>query len=505
MKKIKKRQCVLIMTDTTRRDILGCYGNRRMKTPNLDRLCEQGVRYDNAYCCQPVCGPARSSVFTGLAPHSNGVVSNCVPLGQNVRTLGQMLNDSGVHAAYIGKWHLDAADYFGSGVAPLGWDRDTWYDMKCYLGELTPEQRLMSRQSQTAYDESLTEDFTYAYRCTQRAVDFLDKHSDEDFLLVVSYDEPHGPCICPAPWNTMYENFRWDDNPNFTDDLSKKPFYQTLWAKDAINRSAEEINKPSKMLSLFLGCNSFVDKEIGRVIDSIDRNCPEALVIYTSDHGDMLGNHRLQMKNAACYREIANIPLIVRGGACGAVCSHMASHVDITPTILDYFNVPIPKIIEGKSMLWQIHNPELMLNEAVYTEWTRYEQDHDGFGGLQLMRAVTTRRYKLVIHLCDSDEFYDLQSDPYEINNIIDDNRYAQERNHLHDLLLEHMNTTRDVYRGYQWECRPWRKDKTARWENDGFTRQRNNEPLESRPLDYDTGLEVSAYSRQKTTNDEKN
>ena len=505
MQKTSKKQCVLIMTDTTRRDMLGCYGNSRMKTPNLDRLAKKGIRYDNAYSCQPVCGPARSSIFTGLSPHSNGVVSNCVPLGENVRTLGQMLTDNSIHSVYIGKWHLDASDYFGSGIAPQGWDRDAWYDMKCYLGELTPEQRLKSRQSQTAFDESLTEDFTYAHRCTGRAVDFLDKHSDENFMLVVSYDEPHGPCICPAPWNRMYENFRWDDNPNFSDDLSKKPLYQSLWAKEAVNQSSDEINKPSRMLSLFLGCNSFVDREIGIVLDKLEQCCPDALIIYTSDHGDMLGNHRLQMKNAACYREIANIPLIIKGGARGAVCTHMASHVDITPTILDYFGIPVPKIIEGKSMLSQLYNPDEKINEAVFTEWTRYEQDHDGFGGLQLMRAVTTERYKLVIHLCDTDEFYDLEKDPYEVCNLINSSDYEIPRNHLHDLLLEHMNITRDVYRGYQWECREWRKDRIPRWENDGYTRQRNNEPLEPRPLDYDTGLEISDYSRPKTTNDMKN
>ena len=82
------------MTDTTRRDMLGCYGNEAMKTPNLDKLSKEGVRFDNAYSCQPVCGPARSAIFTGLMPHSNGVVSNCVPLGCDVKNLGQMLSGS---------------------------------------------------------------------------------------------------------------------------------------------------------------------------------------------------------------------------------------------------------------------------------------------------------------------------------------------------------------------------------------------------------------------------
>ena len=104
------------------------------------------------------------------------------------------------------------------------------------------------------------------------------------------------------------------DYPNFQDDLSKKPLFQQLWAKDAIHKTLDEINKPSRMLSLFLGCNTFVDHEIGRVLEVIDKEVPDALVIFTSDHGDMLGAHRLQGKNACAYKEITNIPLIIRGG-----------------------------------------------------------------------------------------------------------------------------------------------------------------------------------------------
>ena len=176
-------------------------------------------------------------------------------------------------------------------------------------------------------------------------------------------------------------------------------------------------------------------------------------------------------KNAAAYREVANIPLIIKGGAKGCVEDAMASHIDIAPTIMDYFGLPIPKLLEGKSMLPQIYEPSKEINDVVYTEFTRYELDHDGFGGLQIMRAVMSKRYKLVIHLLDSDEFYDLEKDPYEMNNLIDDETYTEIRNEMHDRLIEHMNSTRDLYRGYQWRMRPWRKDFIPNWENEGYTR----------------------------------
>ena len=161
--KNRKRQVVFIMTDTTRADMLGCYGNKDMITPNLDALAKDGVRFDRAYTCQPVCGPARSAIFTGLYPHSNGSITNSYPLGANVKTLGQRLSDNGIHSAYIGKWHLDGGDYFGLGVCPDGWDPDYWYDIKCYLDKLSTNERHSSRKP-VNNKEQKSESFIYAYR-----------------------------------------------------------------------------------------------------------------------------------------------------------------------------------------------------------------------------------------------------------------------------------------------------------------------------------------------------
>jgi uncharacterized sulfatase len=101
------KKIVIVMTDTQRADMLGCYGNPDMKTPNLDRLAAGGIRFDRAYCVQPVCGPARSALFTGTYPHTNGSWANCLPLGQQTRTLGQRMQARGFHTAYkIGRAHV---------------------------------------------------------------------------------------------------------------------------------------------------------------------------------------------------------------------------------------------------------------------------------------------------------------------------------------------------------------------------------------------------------------
>ena len=240
-----KRQVVFLMTDTTRKDMVGCYGNEKMKTPNLDRLAAEGIRYENAYTCQPVCGPARSAIFTGTFPHTNGMVTNSIAMGDNVKTIGQRLSDHGIACGYIGKYHLDGGDYFGNGRCPEGWNPDYWYDMKTYLNELSDADKVRSRDPKEAYKEGFSEEFTYAHRCSNRAIRYLEEFQDQDFFLTVSYDEPHGPSLCPAPFNHMYGGFQFEHNPSFQDDLSKKPFMQRLWAGKNLYASEEKINQAS--------------------------------------------------------------------------------------------------------------------------------------------------------------------------------------------------------------------------------------------------------------------
>jgi len=226
--------------------------------------------------------------------------------------------------------------------------------------------------------------------------------------------------------------------------------------------------------------------------------------MYTSDHGEALEAHSLTRKGPSVYEEIAHVPLLIRGGAyCPspkrAVYSSVASHIDVVPTILDYFGMPILPSLSGTSMRAVIEHPDgPRLHEAVFVEFHRYEIDHDGFGGIQLMRAAISDRYKLAEFLLEAtDEFFDRESDPYEVKNFIDDPAHKEARDHLQELLLAFMNDTRDPFRGYQWRCRPWNpvvKD----WECDGCTRQRPSGPGELIQLDYDTGMEITETIRRK-------
>lgn len=490
------RQIVMIITDTQRPDVLGCYGNRRMATPHLDRLAGEGLRFQRAYTASPVCGPARAALFTGLMPHSANSWANGMALGANVPTLGRRLRDAGFSTAYIGKWHLDGGDYFGLGRAPVEWDSKCWYDMRNYLEELSPEDRVRSRQAATNRD-GIAAEFTFGHRVSNRALKFLQQHRERDFLLVVSYDEPHHPYLCPPPFATMYQGDELPPGDNAADPLEDKPLAHRLWA--AAHPSPTDSQR-REFLRDYLGCNSFVDSEIGRVLAEVDRTAPQALVIFTSDHGELLGAHRMMGKGAAMYEEITRVPLLMRWPgrvSAGAVCDSLVSHVDLVPTVLEAAGLPAAPWLDGFSLAPTLTNPGQPIRDAVTIEYGRYEVDHDGQGGFQPIRCMYDGRHKLVLNLLDRDELYDLVSDPDELHNLIHEPACAAVRNALHDRLLAEMNRTRDPFRGYQWAHREWRELPVS-WAGDGMTRQREHEDYEPRQLDYSTGLAMDQAVRKK-------
>lgn len=491
------KQVILIMTDTQRKDMIGCYNKyKEMFTPNLDKMAMEGVRYERAYTCQPVCGPARSSIFTGTYPHTNGMLGNSMSFNQTTITIGQRLSNAGIHSAFIGKWHLDGGDYFGNGLCPDGWDPKYWYDMRNYLDDKDESERFKSRQFESALNEDVPDKFTFAHGCTDRAIKFIKDNSDKDFFLVVSYDEPHHPFIAPNKNFEKFKNHHHTDYGNLNDSLKEKPEHIKVWSE-----SEGEFDYSAYGL---MGCNSFVDSEIGRVLKVQEKYTEDALVMYTSDHGDALGAHGIANKGPAMYDEITNIPLIIKWKniiKANDKSQNVVSHINIVPTIMDVFELQLPESLEGTSLLTGLLNPDKTISKYAFMEFSRYEIDHDGFGGYQPIRAVTDGRYKLSVNLLTSDELYDTKMDPGEMINLINSKKHNEIRDSLHDEMLKWMNDTRDPFRGYYWERRKWRKDASpATWDYTGMTRQRATEQGETEQLDYMTGLPYTKRVRGKGT-----
>lgn len=505
---MSKRQAILFLIDTQGANNVGCYRpDLALGTPHIDRLASQGVRFNAAYTCSPVCGPARAALLTGLFPHSNGVLANAMAPHLDLPTIGQRLQAAGLATGYVGKWHLDGSDYFGDGRCPPGWDPRYWFDGRNYLASLANDaERALSREVLGPAEvarHGLTSEFTHAHRSVDRALAFIREHRDRDFFLVVSIDEPHHPWICPEPFVSAFEDFAFPV-PNAEDPLTDKPRSQREWAAHPPYWKPEFTTRDGRTTMRHprhFGCNSYADSQVGRVLAAVAAESPEALIVYTSDHGDMFGSHRLHGKGPCVYEEIARIPLLVRwpGHVPAAVVSDgPVSLIDLVPTFLEFFGVPVPDLVQGRSLLRQCREPGHRTNAHVFMEFNRFEIDHDGFGAFAPIRCICDGRHKLAINLLDTDELYDLAEDPLELRNRIAETASAEVRDRLHAALIAWMNRTRDPLRGPHWLRRAW-GDPEAGSTWGGPTRPRPaDEPWYPRSLLYETGQPVDRYEYAK-------
>jgi uncharacterized sulfatase len=466
-------------------------------------------------------------MFTGIYPHTAGAWANNLPLGDNILTMGQRFRDNGYRTAYVGKWHLDGHDYFGTGICPAGWEEAYWYDGANYLSELSEDEITLWRRGLNSVAQLRAHDirpaFTWAHRVSERAIQFLRSQgapslrSGQAFLLVVSYDEPHHPYTCPPEYAERFVEYDYPVGLGAYDDLQGKPAHHREWAASFARRAQASPERSVRVPAghvpreragtvrhpLYLGCNSFVDSEIGRVIDAVHRYAPDdTYIIFTSDHGDMLGAHQLWGKGPAMYEEIAHIPLIVEppgGMAGGAVNETLVSHIDLLPTMLALAGLDIPPILEGESIVPLMEGQE-DLERAVHIEFQRYEIEHDSWGGFQPVRCIVKGRFKLVLNLLQADpdrgdELYDLKGDPAELHNLIAHPAYAGIRDMLHDQLLDWMYARRDPFRGPCWERRPWRTSRRFGWR--GAFRPRPADGYAPVVRDYDTGLPATGVKER--------
>jgi len=451
---------VIIMTDTQNKSMVGAYGNPSVDTPNLDKLAASGVRFERAYTTCPLCTPARGAIFSGLYPQINGAWTNNVSPHANIALMGEIFQHYGYRTAYTGKWHLEGVSYFGDGVPGGGFEPDWWYDGKLYaedIGSNLFQQYRTCKTSDALRQAGFTEEKMWGHRVANRAIDFLQQVGNDAFTLVVSFDEPHGPCVAPPEY---WEKFAAEDipkPPNHGASLEGKPHLQHIqralfgepdWERDVAWKQH------------FFGCNSYIDREIGRVIDTVNTlHSSDTVIIYTSDHGDMLEAHGLHGKGPMMYEEITNIPFIVRvpDGPAGVVSQALVSHLDIIPTMLNLEGIEIPASLHGVSLKKVLEDPTTTARDHTMINFHRFAINHDSFGEFYPIRCVTDGRYKLAVNLMDTDEFYDLVDDPLETHNRINDPPYTAIRDQLHEVLLAEMDRIRDPFRSYHLGNRPWR------------------------------------------------
>ncbi len=484
---------VLIMTDQQGANAVGCYGAKGVRTDRIDTLASQGLRFERAYTASPVCTPARAGLHSGMYPHTAGAWTNALGLEANTRTLAQRLAAEGYQCAHFGKWHLDGHDYFGTGTPPDPFTAETWYDGRNFLEEFPEEKRPLTRKHPGSAaglrEQGVTEGTTWGGRVCQHSTDFIQRASGQDqpFFLTASFDEPHGPSLSPPEDYEAFEGFSLSNGPGGHDDLSTKPSHQLEWSRahDPNRRPRTEWSNTK-----YFAANHFVDRLIGRIVDTVDHCCAEnTWILYCSDHGDFLGAHSLGAKGPAMYDDITRVPFILRppaGHQLQGTIPQPVSLVDVVPTFLELAGVNRPPILDGVSLVPYLSDQDASGRGDVLVEFNRFEVGHDGRGGLMPIRCLIRGPWKFVINLFSEDELYNLEQEPGECVNLLEVPEHENTRNNLHDALLQEMDRQRDPFRGAVWERRPWRTDRTRGWV--GPERQRPHDGVLPSVLAYPTG-----------------
>ena len=453
---MERPNIVVITTDQQRFDTVGIYGRNpygiQVKTDNLDRMAKEGVRFTNAFTCCPLCSPARTSFLTGTYPHTHYCMTNTNmhpmshQIGPESDQVLKGLKARGYRSAFVGKWHvnndLNPADFGYDYHVGLG-DYDTY---RATTGVPAAPQ---SKHYATAMG-GLGDDPIDVERCrpvflTNAAIGYIEQFAKEEkpFFVRLDFHGPHFPSVIPEPYASMYKPEDIQPIPSFFDDMSTKPAIQTqtaiYWGVDNLPWSDWQ-----KLISKYMGEVTLIDDMVGRVMDAvkklgIDEN---TLFLFSTDHGDNLGAHKIFDKSMAAYDDNCHVPLIARWKGQfpeDTECDKFVSHyVDICPTILEAIGADIPEEVQGTSFLPLCRGEDQQRKPYVGIEF------HGSHMGLYTIRGIRTKEYHYNYQVGDVDELYDVVNDPYETTNLINDPRYADKLKELKYQLVEWMKDTKD-------------------------------------------------------------
>jgi len=469
----EKMNVLFIITDQQRADHLGCYGNTVLQTPNIDKIADEGVRFTNAYCANPMCMPNRATLLTGLFPNAHGVRSNGINLPEDVPTIAETLRERGWFTKSIGKTHYqfnfppykrssESAELISEWIRPKTVEKkkkrfeSPYYgfeDVELTLGhgdlvaghyldwleERSPKHTLEIKQKFTKffenlmYETKLPKELYPTTYVKERTINFLEKYKkgdfvDKPFFLHCSFPDPHHP-VCPP--GDYYEMFNPDkiELPESFNDAENLYDHHFLgrYLKDPIFRGAllreSSEEDARKFLALTYGSISMIDHSVGEILASLSKLGLEenTMVLYTSDHGDLAGDHGLLLKGPSPYKGILNVPLIwkvpelTRKG----VSDSLISSVDIPKTILELLNIKErhqPPDMQGYDMTTILQDPNITVRDCCLIE------EDEEVTNIQIrLRHLITDKYKLTVYEgFDKGDLYDLRADPNELNNLWD-------------------------------------------------------------------------------------
>lgn len=448
---MKKPNVLLFVTDQHKRMTIGAYGGKLVQTPTLDALASQGLTFNRAYTGCGLCSPIRSSFFTGTYPHDHGVLTNIHlhPVRQQLSPeqdiLTPRLKDAGYRLGYVGKWHV------ANSYTPLDFGYDRFVSLGDYmayrreLGVPLPDEAMNYVTPVSAADPIDVRHCRPAFLVdnTIKLLDEFSQDPSQPFFIRLDFHGPHLPNVIPEPYASMYPVEDIPCPKTFYSDLAGKPAVQKIkrkhWEMDSLTWEEFRIH-----VQRYYGEVTLLDHQMGRVLEHLDALdlAGDTLVIFTCDHGDTMGDHRIWNKDYTMYDQIYHIPFIARwpgviskGRRTEAFISQM---LDLTPTLLELAGQPQPEGLHGQSLV------PLFREQAQQRSDDAFCQFHGSHMGLYSMRMVENERYKYVFHSNDIDELYDHTHDPEEAVNLAADPAYAEVLRDMKYRLVAWLKKTND-------------------------------------------------------------
>lgn len=425
----KRPNVLFILTDDQRFDYLGCEGHPYLKTPNIDRLANEGARFANAFVTTSLCSPSRASFLSGLYAHGHGVVNNFTDYPADLASFPRTLQENGYETAYIGKWHMgEDSDERRPGF-------DYWITHK--------GQGLYNDTTFNVNGQRKMVPGYYTNVVTDMAVDWIEnRESDKPFCMILGHKAAHCPFTPDEKYAHIYDDIEID-YPDSAFQLDGKPawvkeriatwhgIYGPLygWREDFPNESVKEFGD---FMRAYAASLVSVDDSTGRILDSLEKQgiLDDTLIVFAGDNGMFIGEHGMTDKRTMHEGSI-RVPLLARYPKLikpGTVVEEQVLNVDLAPSIIDICGAPALEDIHGMSFRGLLDGTEKDWRKSWFYTYN-YEKQ---FPYTPNVRGVRTDRYKYV-HYPHGDggpdrhmaELYDLKNDPGELNNLINDPAHA--------------------------------------------------------------------------------
>lgn len=408
---------IFYFSDQQRADSAGCYGQKLPVTPNLDAVAQEGTLFENAFSCQPVCGPMRACLQSGVYASQNGCYRNDIALPTDTKGIAHYLSEAGYDTAYIGKWHLASDSEHRLATKPTPKERRGGYD---YWRASDVLEFTSHGYNGYVFDENCNKLEFKGYRADKIndfAIEYVKKEHEKPFFMFVSQLEPH------------HQN----DRLRFESPKGLKNKFKNY---DVPGDLAGTLGDWRLQMPSYLACCNRVDENFGRLIKALkDKGLYDnTVIIYTSDHGCHFRTRNFEYKRS-CHENSIKVPLVITGGAFtgGGKVSDLVSLIDLPATILDIAGIEVPEHFMGKSLT------DKKGHDSVFMQISES----------QIGRAVRTDRWKYSVSAKNADKafadeytddfLYDLQNDPYEKHNLIGELQYNEIKLELREILLDYM------------------------------------------------------------------